>query len=57
MMSQSHRIKGGTPDEVFQKQCFLFETGASVGVDLLTLKIFYMHKKNVNTKGKEKTKA
>lgn len=57
MMSQSHRIKGGTPDKVFQKQCFLFETGASVGVDLLTLKIFYMHKKNVNTKGKEKTKA
>ena len=32
MMSQSHRIKGRTSDEVFQEQCFLRERGASIGV-------------------------
>ena len=29
-MSESHRIKGGTTDEAFQEQCFLWEKGASV---------------------------
>ena len=37
MMSQSHRIKGGTTDEAFQEQCFLTERGASVGEDFITL--------------------
>ena len=32
-MSQSHGIKGGTTDEVFQEQCFLQERGAFVGAD------------------------
>ena len=45
VMSQSHRIKGGTPDEVFQGHCFLWERGAAVGEDLVTFisfKIFDM---------------
>ena len=33
-MSQIHGIKGGTTDEEFQEQCFLWERGASVGADL-----------------------
>ena len=40
-MSQSHTVKGGTCDEAFQALCFLWEIGASVGVNL-TFKIFYM---------------
>ena len=32
-MSQSRRIKGGTPFEAFQEQCLLWERGASVDVD------------------------
>ena len=32
-MSQSHRIKGGTTDEEFQEQCFLWKREASVDVD------------------------
>ena len=32
-MSQSQGIKGGTTDETFQEQCFLWERGALVGVD------------------------
>ena len=32
-MSQSHGVKGSTTDEAFQEQCFLWEGGASVGVD------------------------
>ena len=32
-MSQSHRIKGKTTVETFQEQRFLWERGASVGVD------------------------
>ena len=32
-MSQSNRIKGGTTDEVFQEQCFLWERGAPVSSD------------------------
>ena len=43
-MSQSHRVKGGITDEVFQEQ-----RGASVGEDsevsfVFTFKIFYLHK-------------
>ena len=34
VMSQSNRIEGGTADEAFQDQCFLWERGASVGADL-----------------------
>lgn len=30
-MSQSHRFKGGTTDEAFTEQCFLWDRGASVG--------------------------
>ena len=33
MMSQSCGIKGGTTDEMFEEPCFLWERGASVGVD------------------------
>ena len=32
-MSQNHKIKGGTADEAFQEQNFLWEKEASVGVD------------------------
>ena len=32
-MSQSHNIKGGTTDEAFEEQCFLWERGAAVGAD------------------------
>ena len=32
-MSQNHRIKGGTTDEAFQEQSFLWERRASVGSD------------------------
>ena len=31
LMSPSHSIKGGTTDEAFKKQCFLWERGVSVG--------------------------
>ena len=30
-MSQSQGFKGGTTDEAFQEQCFLWERAASVG--------------------------
>ena len=33
VMSGSHRIKGGSSNEAFQEQYFLWERGASVGVD------------------------
>ena len=33
VMSQSHQINGGTTDEEFQAQCFLWENGASVAAD------------------------
>ena len=39
VMSQSHRIK---PGEVFQEQCFLWERGASVGVDLVRKHIVWV---------------
>ena len=32
-MSQSHGIKGGTTDEAFLEQCFLWERGGSIGGD------------------------
>ena len=32
-MSQSHRVEGGTTDEAFQEQRFLWERGAPVGAD------------------------
>ena len=41
VMSQSHRIKGGTTDEVFQSSCFLWERGASVGVDFENVYILW----------------
>ena len=47
VMSQSHRIKGGTTGEAFQEQCFLWETGALTLADFgtfLTIETFYMHK-------------
>ena len=34
VMSQSNRIKGRTTDEAFKEHYFLWERGASVGVDL-----------------------
>ena len=52
VMSQSHRIKGGTTDEVFkalQEQCFLWERGAPVG--LCRFQEFTW-----NTEGKKETK-
>ena len=50
-MSQSHGIKGGTTDDTFQELCVLWESGASVGVDiyLKTFKTIHMHKKLYNT--------
>ena len=43
-MSQSHRIKGGTPDELFQEQSFLRERGASVAaLTFLTFTTFRIH--------------
>ena len=32
-MSESHRVRGSTTDEVFQEQHFLWERRASVGAD------------------------
>ena len=58
-MSQSHRFKGETADEVFQVQCFWWERGASVGAefDLFNFQDLYMHK-NINKTGKgKKTKT
>ena len=56
-MSQSYgKLKGGTTDEAFQEQCFLWERGALVGL-FLTLKTFYKHKKwceTLNEKLKKK---
>lgn len=39
-------IKSGNrpTDEAFREQCFLWETGAPVGVVFLTFKALYMHK-------------
>ena len=45
MLSQNNRIKGPTTDVAFQEQCFLWERGASAGVDF----DLYTHK---NTEGK-----
>ena len=33
VMSQCHRIKGGTTDVAYQEHCFLWERVASVGAD------------------------
>ena len=41
VMSQSHRIKGGAPDEAFQEQCFLWERGASVRADFDLFRFLY----------------
>ena len=55
-MSQSHRIKGGTTDEVFQEQCFVWERGASVGADLFNLQdLLHAQEPIYNTEGKGKT--
>ena len=46
-MSRSHWIKGGTTDEAFQDQGFLWERGASVCADFfffMSFEIFHMHK-------------
>lgn len=58
MKSQNHGIRGGATDEAFQEQRFLWERGASVGVEFhffLTFKISHTHKKNIKRgrKGKE----
>lgn len=34
-MSESHRIKGWTSDEKFQKKLFLWERGAAICMDLI----------------------
>ena len=56
-MSQSHGIKGGTTDKVFQQQCVQWEEGASVGAGFvfLDLKIFYMHQNTYKTVKEMKT--
>ena len=41
VMSWCHGIKGGTAEEAFNVQCFLWERGASIGVDFIPFKIFY----------------
>ena len=38
MMSQSLRTKGATTDEAFKEECFLWEGGASVSVDIYIFK-------------------
>ena len=56
-MSLSHRIIGEMPYKALQKQCFLWERGASVGVTLLTFKILHMHITYINTiKGRKTVK-
>ena len=37
-------MKGETTDEALQEQCFLWERGAPVGLDYLTIKTIYMLK-------------
>ena len=51
VMSQSQRIKGGTTDEAFEDQCFLWERGASFC--LFGLFNFHMHKNMYKTWRKE----
>ena len=42
VMSQSHRIEGGTTDEAFQEQCFLWEKGDSfVASQYIYLDIYF----------------
>lgn len=55
---ESHRMKGGTTDEAFEKQCFLWGGEASVKADLsffLTFKVCYIHK-NLKKKQEKKMK-
>ena len=52
-MPGSHGFKGRTTDEAFEEQCFLWERGTSVGVELRLLNfISYYY-----TEGKEKTRT
>lgn len=55
-MQQSHEIKGGATggatDEAFQEQCFLWETGASVGADF-DQDLLHAQEKAVNNTLKE----
>ena len=37
-------MKGETTDEALQEQCFLWERGAPIGLDYLTIKTIYMLK-------------
>ena len=46
-MSQSHTIKGGTSDEAFVEQCFLWKTVRTF--NFLAFKIFHVRKKICNT--------
>ena len=52
-VTKSQKIKGGTTDEAFQEQCFVWERGAPVVVDFFTFKIIHMQQNLYNTKGKE----
>lgn len=51
-MSQSHTIKGGTTDEAFEEQCFLWETGASVLLTFFNLQDL-LHMKHITHRSKE----
>ena len=50
VMSQSHRVKGGTCDEEFQEQYFLWERGALLGKTFT----FLTKQNKKNTEGKVK---
>lgn len=50
--SQSHRIEGGTTDEVFQEQCLLWARGAVGGV----VQHLLHAQEYINSKGRDKTK-
>ena len=50
VMSGSHRIKGGTTDEEFQEQCFLWEEELLlVQTYIWTFRTFYTHKNLYNS--------
>ena len=52
-MSLSHRIIGEMPYKALQKQCFLWERGASVGVTLNFQDPSHAHNLYKHNKGKE----
>ena len=56
MISGSHGNKGGTTDEAFQEQCFLWERRVPIGAGFGLFKTFNIWKNPDNTTLKEKGK-